>query len=71
MIFEDKSVQCSDSGSTFAFTAGEQKFYQSKASRASLSVIPHVAEPTKQEVLTVTSATPVPNGKILQLWNKY
>jgi hypothetical protein len=30
MTFEDKSIQCSDCGSTFTFTAGEQEFYQSK-----------------------------------------
>ena len=30
MSFEDKSMQCSDCGSTFAFTAGEQEFFASK-----------------------------------------
>jgi len=30
MIFQDKQIQCSDCGSTFTFTAGEQEFYQSK-----------------------------------------
>jgi hypothetical protein len=30
MIFQNKSIQCSDCGTTFTFTAGEQEFYQSK-----------------------------------------
>ena len=30
MAFQDKSIQCSDCGSTFTFTAEEQEFYQSK-----------------------------------------
>ncbi len=30
MSFEDKSIQCSDCGATFTFSAEEQEFYQSK-----------------------------------------
>jgi CxxC-x17-CxxC domain-containing protein len=30
MSFQDKSLQCSDCGATFTFTAEEQEFYQSK-----------------------------------------
>jgi len=30
MEFQDKSLTCSDCGSSFVFTAGEQKFYQEK-----------------------------------------
>ncbi|MFC1956539.1 zinc-ribbon domain-containing protein [Chloroflexota bacterium] len=30
MIFQDKSIQCSDCGTTFSFSAGEQEFFQSK-----------------------------------------
>ncbi|MFC1907741.1 zinc-ribbon domain containing protein [Chloroflexota bacterium] len=30
MSFEDKSLQCSDCGSTFTFSAEEQEFYQTK-----------------------------------------
>jgi CxxC-x17-CxxC domain-containing protein len=30
MSFQDKSIQCSDCGATFAFSAEEQEFYQSK-----------------------------------------
>ena len=30
MGFEEKSLQCSDCGATFAFTAEEQEFFQSK-----------------------------------------
>lgn len=30
MGFEDKSIQCSDCGATFSFTAEEQEFFQSK-----------------------------------------
>ena len=30
MSFQDKSLQCSDCGATFSFTAEEQEFYQSK-----------------------------------------
>jgi CxxC-x17-CxxC domain-containing protein len=30
MVFQDKSIQCSDCGATFTFTTEEQEFYQSK-----------------------------------------
>ena len=30
MSFEDKSLQCSDCGQEFVFTAGEQEFYSSR-----------------------------------------
>ena len=30
MAFEDKSLQCSDCGQEFIFTAGEQEFFASK-----------------------------------------
>jgi len=30
MSFQDKSLQCSDCGQQFTFTAGEQEFFESK-----------------------------------------
>ena len=30
MSFSDKSIQCSDCGTTFTFSAGEQEFFASK-----------------------------------------
>jgi CxxC-x17-CxxC domain-containing protein len=30
MSFQDKSIQCSDCGTAFTFSAGEQEFFQSK-----------------------------------------
>jgi len=30
MSFQDKSIQCSDCGTTFTFSAGERRFYESK-----------------------------------------
>jgi len=30
MSFQDKSLQCSDCGQQFTFTAGEQEFYSSR-----------------------------------------
>ena len=30
MSFQDKSIQCSDCGATFTFSAEEQEFFQSK-----------------------------------------
>jgi CxxC-x17-CxxC domain-containing protein len=30
MTYQDKSIQCSDCGATFSFTAGEQEFYKTK-----------------------------------------
>jgi CxxC-x17-CxxC domain-containing protein len=30
MVFQDKSLQCSDCGVTFTFSTEEQEFYQSK-----------------------------------------
>jgi hypothetical protein len=30
MTYQEKALHCSDCGTTFAFTAGEQEFYASK-----------------------------------------
>ncbi len=30
MSYQDKSIRCSDCGTTFTFTSGEQEFFQSK-----------------------------------------
>jgi len=30
MSFQDKTIQCSDCGTDFSFTAGEQEFYQAR-----------------------------------------
>ncbi|MBN1368468.1 MAG: zinc-ribbon domain containing protein [Dehalococcoidales bacterium] len=30
MIFQDKSIRCSDCGTSFTFSSGEQEFFQSK-----------------------------------------
>ena len=30
MTFQDKTIQCSDCGAAFTFTAGEQDFFQTK-----------------------------------------
>jgi hypothetical protein len=30
MTFQEKTIQCSDCGASFAFTTGEQEFYQAK-----------------------------------------
>ncbi|MBM2824978.1 MAG: hypothetical protein HW402_642 [Dehalococcoidales bacterium] len=30
MSFQDKAIQCSDCGTTFTFSGGEQEFFQSK-----------------------------------------
>ena len=30
MIFQDKSIQCSDCRANFTFSAGEQEFFQTK-----------------------------------------
>ena len=30
MVFQDKSIQCTDCRTTFTFTAGEQDFYKTK-----------------------------------------
>ena len=31
MSFQDKSIQCSDCGQQFTFSAGEQEFYSSRS----------------------------------------
>ena len=30
MVFQGKSIQCTDCGTSFTFTAGEQEFYRTK-----------------------------------------
>ncbi len=30
MSFQDKSIRCSDCGTTFTFSSGEQEFFESK-----------------------------------------
>jgi len=52
MVFQDKTLVCSDCGATFAFSAGEQEFFQSKGS---LSVARNPAEPIKHGVLRVAA----------------
>ncbi|MFC2021879.1 zinc-ribbon domain-containing protein [Chloroflexota bacterium] len=30
MVFDDKTIQCSDCGTSFTFSAGEQEFFNTK-----------------------------------------
>ncbi len=48
MSFQDKSLQCSDCGTTFTFSAEEQEFFQSRAMLMSQNVVPHVARQESQ-----------------------
>ena len=55
MSFEDKSITCSDCGTTFNFSSGDKSSSNLKASPTSLNVVPHAAEPTKHGALTVAA----------------
>ncbi len=48
MSFQDKSIQCSDCGTTFTFSAEEQEFFQSRAILMSPSAAPHAARQGRQ-----------------------
>jgi len=50
MSFLDKSLTCSDCGTTFTFSSGEQEFFQSKGFTNEPKRCPSCAEPTKHGV---------------------
>ena len=49
MSFEDKSLQCSDCGTTFTFSAGEQEFFDSKGYTNEPKRCPECRESRKSE----------------------
>ncbi len=49
MSFEDKSIQCSDCGASFTFSAGEQEFFQTKGYTNEPKRCPSCRQSRKQE----------------------
>ncbi|HDL90526.1 MAG TPA: zinc-binding protein [Thermodesulforhabdus norvegica] len=49
MIFQDKSIQCSDCGATFTFSTEEQEFFQSKGYTNDPKRCPSCREARKSE----------------------
>ena len=49
MSFQDKSLQCSDCGTTFTFSAGEQEFFDSKGYTNEPKRCPECRESRKSE----------------------
>jgi len=49
MSFQDRSLQCSDCGATFTFSAEEQEFFQSKAYTNDPTRCPSCREARKSE----------------------
>jgi len=49
MSFEDKSLQCSDCGATFTFSAEDQEFFQSKGYTNEPKRCPECRQATKSE----------------------
>ncbi len=49
MVFQDKSIQCSDCSATFTFTAQEQEFFQSKGYTNEPKRCPSCRQVRKQE----------------------
>ena len=47
MSFQDKSIQCSDCGTTFTFSAREQEQFASRGYTNEPKVVPHVARQGK------------------------
>jgi hypothetical protein len=70
MSFQDKSIQCSDCGTTFTFVGlpslsalGNRSSSKLKALPMSLGAVPHAVEPKKHSVLTVVTTATVPGGE--------
>ena len=49
MSFQDKSIQCSDCGASFTFSAGEQEFFQTKGYTNEPKRCPSCRQSRKQE----------------------
>ena len=49
MSFSDKSIQCSDCGTTFVFSAGEQEFFASKGFTNEPKRCPQCRQAKKQQ----------------------
>ena len=60
MAFQDKSIQCSDCGATFTFSAQDQEFFQSKA----IPMNPSAALPAVR--LARRSAVAAPAAVVIQ-----
>jgi CxxC-x17-CxxC domain-containing protein len=58
MSFEDKSLQCSDCGATFTFSAEEQEFFQSKGYTNEPKRCPSCREARKAERYGDTGSRP-------------
>ena len=61
MSFQDKSIQCSDCGTTSLSALGSKSSSRLKALPMSPSAVPHAAEPTKPGVLRVATTAIVPS----------
>jgi hypothetical protein len=71
MSFQDKSIQCSDCGTTFSFSAGEQEFFASKGFTNEPKRCPHAAEQGRWGVteMATTATGPDPGIKRLRLFD--
>jgi hypothetical protein len=49
MSFQDKSIQCSDCGTIFTFTAGQQEFFASKGLANEPKRCPRCREAKRQQ----------------------
>ena len=67
MSFQDKSIQCSDCGTTFTFSAGEQEFFQSKGFTNEPKRCPSCRRAKKRSVPTVETTATVPSGECFVL----
>jgi len=60
MSFQDKSIQCSDCGDTFTFSAEDQEFFQSKAIPRSRSAVPRAVRQGSRNVIVTAVTEPPP-----------
>jgi CxxC-x17-CxxC domain-containing protein len=58
MAFQDKTIQCSDCGKTFTFTADEQEFYKSKGYTNEPKRCPTCRQARKSERYGSSSSSP-------------
>ena len=63
MSFQDKSLQCSDCGTTFTFSAGEQEFFQSKGFTNEPKRCPLCRRANKARLLAVETTATIPSGE--------
>ena len=63
MSFQDRSIQCSDCGATFTFSAEEQEVLQSMVCTSDPNAVPRAVKPGSRSDTEMVAAATVPGAK--------